>query len=87
MKPKHWLAAVAGALALGCVAMSAEAAPLSGTQDVGKTGSQVEKVFGWYSWGYYPHRRYYRHRYYYRPYFYFGPRYHRRHWRWRHRYW
>jgi hypothetical protein len=80
MLTRHWLAAAAGALALG-MAASAEAAPLAGTQDTAKASaagsSEVQNVY----WGH--RRRYYRPFYYGGgPYFYFGPRYHhRRHWR------
>jgi hypothetical protein len=98
MNLKTWLAGLAGAMTLGLVAVSAEAAPVGGVKDLKGTAAQtsdVQPATGWY------HRRYryrpyyfygprYRYRYrYYRPgfRFYYGPprRYYRRHWRYR--YW
>jgi hypothetical protein len=88
---------MAGAAALGLIAVPVQAAPAGGSLDSVKTAAPqaagVQKATWWrerryhyrpYSYGYGPRYRY-RH-YGYRPgfRFYYGPRYHHRHWHNRH---
>jgi hypothetical protein len=86
MKEKYWLGAAAGALAVGLMAASAQAAPLStGGNDVRVTAGDISRVQSvhWdrpYGYYYYPRRHYreYGYRDSYRPYRYnygYGPGY------------
>lgn len=94
MKLKSWLTGLAGAATLGLVALPAEAAPaggLSAAQGAAAPTTDVQQAH-WYGrrYGYRPYSYDYgprRYGYYgYRPDFrlYYGPRYHRRHWHYRH---
>ena len=78
MKLKQWLIGIAGAAALGLLALPADAAPLGGaTQGThAPADAAVHKAF-W--WGHGGHRRHYREPYYYGgyyrdPYYYRGYR-------------
>jgi hypothetical protein len=87
LRLRNWLAAMAGAAALGFVALPVQAAPTGGTDALRAAAGQnadVQKVH--WDGRRYRHRHYYGPRYgyrhHYRPGFrsYYGPRYHRRHW-------
>lgn len=94
MRMKHVLSAGFGALALGLVATSAQAAPVVGLVNAAETNATdaglVEKVHWYghrYGWGYGYKPYYYGHYGYYRPYYHYrwhrpyGWRYgHYRHW-------
>jgi hypothetical protein len=97
MHMRSLLSAGAGALALGLLATSAQAAPASVNlpavaQDAGD-GGLVQQVHRYRDYDYYYNRPYYRHRYYrnydyyyYRPnYYYYNPYYYN--YRYRHRNW
>jgi hypothetical protein len=91
MTLKSWLAGLAGAVTLGLVTLPAEAAPsgsMSALQGAATQTTDVQQTHWYgrrygYRYGYGPR---YRYRYDYRPGFryYYGPRYHRRHWHYRH---
>jgi hypothetical protein len=89
MKLKSWLAGLAGAATLGLVTLPAEAAPSGGMNTLQGAAGQTADVQPAHYYGrrhYRPYYRYgYRH-YGYRPgfRFHYGPRYHRRHWHYRH---
>jgi hypothetical protein len=94
MNLKTWLAGLAGAMALGLVAVSAEAAPAGGVNLKGAAAQTTDVQPATYYDRRYRYRRHYhydypRYRYRYRYYrpgirFYYGPprRYYRRHWDW-----
>jgi hypothetical protein len=99
MKPKHWLSAVAGAVALGAFSMGAQAAPLGSAATGANAGTGAESLVQevtrrcwrhrghWHCRGGYGYGRYYRDSYGYRPGFHFhfgGHRHGHRHWRHRH---
>jgi len=97
MHMRSLLLAGAGALALGLVATSAQAAPTGVNlpavvaEDASDAGL-VQKVHRYRDWDYYYYRPYYRHRYYrdydyyyYRPRYYYNPYYYN--YRYRHRNW
>lgn len=83
MRVKSLLSAGLGALALGLVATSAQAAPVAGNltaaveRGAGDSGL-VQKVHRYYGYGDYYYRPYYRYHYY-QPYYYgyYGPYYYR----------
>jgi hypothetical protein len=92
MKLTRYIAATAGAVALGLFAVPAQAAPGGGPIDAlnaaaAENGNVQQTHWRGRRYGYYYGPRYRYRGYGYRPgfRFYYGPRYHRRHWHYR--YW